>query len=238
MKHYVTEVKKIFETEYVKVFLLDEKRNAEIQSVLSDLDCVKRVNITGSNSPNNPSETLTVYPKRMYDGQTLNKRIVSFLDSYFTGVVDNSEAVRNEAHFKGILDKIINALNGARVSIVVAMSWFTNDTLLEKLVQKQNEGVDVKVAIYDDGINKKHGVDLSRLKTVYKVKAERGSIMHNKFCVIDNQVVITGSYNWTNNAETRNDENVTVQYDPKSATEYTVKYNELIKPLNQSWIYS
>lgn len=229
MKQYATEIRKTYDTEYVKVFLLDEKRNAEIQSVLSDLDCVKRVNITGSNSPNNPSETLTVYPKRMYDGQTLNKRIVSFLDSYFTGVVDNSEAVRNEAHFKDIQDKIINALNGARVSIVVAMSWFTNDTLLEKLVQKQNEGVDVKVAIYDDGINKTHGVDLSRLKTVYKVKAERGGIMHNKFCVIDNQLVITGSYNWTNNAETRNDENVTVQYDPKSATAYSVKFNELTK---------
>lgn len=232
MKQYATEIRKTYDTEYVKVFLLDEKRNAEIQSVLSDLDCVKRVNITGSNSPNNPSETLTVYPKRMYDGQTLNKRIVSFLDSYFTGVVDNSEAVRNEAHFKDIQDKIINALNGARVSIVVAMSWFTNDTLLEKLVQKQNEGVDVKVAIYDDGINKTHGVDLSRLKTVYKVKAERGGIMHNKFCVIDNQLVITGSYNWTNNAETHNDENVTVQYDPKSATEYSVKFNELIKHFN------
>lgn len=229
MNHYATEIRKTYDTEYVKVFLLDEKRNAEIQLVLSDLDCVKRVNITGSNSPNNPSETLTVYPKRMYDGQTLNKRIVSFLDGYFTGVVDNSEAVRNEAHFKGIQDKIINALNGARVSIVVAMSWFTNDTLLEKLVQKQNEGVDVKVAIYDDGINKTHGVDLSRLKTVYKVKAERGGIMHNKFCVIDNQLVITGSYNWTNNAETRNDENVTVQYDPKSATEFSVEFNELIK---------
>jgi polyhydroxyalkanoate synthesis regulator phasin len=102
MKQYATEIRKAYDTEYVKVFLLDEKRNAEIQSVLSDLDCVKRVNITSSNSPNNPSETLTVYPKRMYGGQTLNKRIVSFLDSYFCGVVDNSEAVRNEAHFEDI----------------------------------------------------------------------------------------------------------------------------------------
>lgn len=229
MKQYATEIRKTYDTEYVKVFLLDEKRNAEIQSVLSDLDCVKRVNITGSNSPNNPSETLTVYPKRMYDGQTLNKRIVNFLDSYFAGEVDNSEAVRNEAHFKGIQDKIINALSGARVSIVVAMSWFTNNALLDKLVQKQNEGVDVKLVIYDDGINKIHGVDLNRLKAVCKVKAERGGIMHNKFCVIDNQLVITGSYNWTNNAETRNDENVTVQYDPKSATEFSVEFNNLIR---------
>lgn len=229
MKQYATEIRKTYDTEYVKVFLLDEKRNAEIQSVLSDLDCVKNVNLTQSGSPNNPSETLTVYPKRMYDGDSLNKRIISFLDSYFNGVIDNSEAVRNEAHFKGIQDKILNALDKARVSIIVSMSWFTNSALLEKLVQKQNEGIDVRVVIYDDGINKKHGVDLSQLRIIYKVRAERGGIMHNKFCVIDNQIVITGSYNWTTNAETRNAENVTVQYDPKSATDYTVMFNELIK---------
>lgn len=228
MKQFTTEIRQTENNDYVKVFLLDMARNEEIKTALSDLDCVKNVNLTPSSSSNNPPMTLTVYPKRMYDGQTLNKCIVSFLDSYFSGVIDNSEAVRNEAHFKGIQDKIINALNEARVSIVVAMSWFSNNALLDKLVQKQNEGVEVRVVIYDDGINKIHGVDLSRLKTVYKVKAERGGIMHNKFCVIDNQLVITGSYNWTNNAETRNDENVTVQYDPKSATEYSVKFKELV----------
>lgn len=33
--------------------------------------------------------------------------------------------------------------------------------------------------------------------------------MHNKFCVIDKNVVITGSYNWTRQARS-NDENITV----------------------------
>jgi phosphatidylserine/phosphatidylglycerophosphate/cardiolipin synthase-like enzyme len=53
--------------------------------------------------------------------------------------------------------------------------------------------------------------------------------MHHKFCVIDNQVVLTGSYNWTTNAETRNDENVTVQKDPESATKYSLEFNKLKK---------
>lgn len=51
--------------------------------------------------------------------------------------------------------------------------------------------------------------------------------MHNKFCVIDNQVVITGSYNWSDNAEFKNDENVTVEHDPKQATKYSVEYKRL-----------
>lgn len=228
-KHFSTKVRTAFEKEYVKVFLLDESKNEEIQQELSRLEGVSKVNISHSDSHNNPHMTLTVYPKSMYDGNTLNTIISDCLNSYFEGVIDNSEAVKNEAHFNEIQNRLLSALDKARVSIIVAMSWFTNETLLAKLVQKQNEKVDVKVAIYDDGINRNHGVDLTQLKTSYKIKAERGGIMHNKFCVIDNQVVITGSYNWTNNAETHNEENITIQYDPKSATEYSVMFNNLIK---------
>ena len=34
--------------------------------------------------------------------------------------------------------------------------------------------------------------------------------MHNKFCVIDNKVLINGSYNWTYYAEDRNRENILI----------------------------
>ena len=54
--------------------------------------------------------------------------------------------------------------------------------------------------------------------------------MHNKFCVIDNQKVLTGSYNWTTNAEARNDENVLVATDNATATNYSVEFRSL-KPL-------
>lgn len=231
MKQYSTEKRKVYDTEYVKVFLLDEKRIVELQAALLKLDCVKKVNITPSESANNPKNTLTVYPKRMIDSETLEKNVISFLDSYFDGVVDNSGLVENEAHFTSIQNRLLDVLEEAKVSILLAMSWFTNDVLLKKLVQKQEMGVDVKVVIFDDGINRKHGVDLTQLETVCKLKAKRGGIMHDKFCVIDNQVVITGSYNWTKCAETRNEENITIQRDPKSATEFSVKFRELSKQI-------
>ena len=63
--------------------------------------------------------------------------------------------------------------------------------------------------------NTKHGVDLSPFEHK-AIKAERYGIMHRKFCVIDNNVLIHGSYNWTTNAETRNDEllsHAKVRYD-------------------------
>jgi len=51
--------------------------------------------------------------------------------------------------------------------------------------------------------------------------------MHDKFCVIDNQIVITGSYNWSNNAEFKNDENVTIENDPDQATRYSEEFRRL-----------
>lgn len=60
------------------------------------------------------------------------------------------------------------------------------------------------------------------------VKAERKGIMHYKFCVIDNNVTIHGSYNWPTNAETKNDEEVSVHInDANIASQYTKEFNRI-----------
>lgn len=143
------------------------------------------------------------------------------------GTVVNRKPVENEAHFQEIQNRILRALAGAKVSIRVAMAWFTNVLLRDKLIEMLGQGIDVYVAIYDDGINKKHGVDLSGIPHKF-IRGTKGGIMHNKFCIIDNQVVLTGSYNWSTNAEMRNDENITISNDPEQATKYSVKFRELI----------
>jgi len=52
--------------------------------------------------------------------------------------------------------------------------------------------------------------------------------MHEKFCVIDNVNTISGSYNWTENVEHKNDENVSIQIkDYKFASKYTKHFNEM-----------
>jgi len=144
------------------------------------------------------------------------------------GVIDRRKPVTNLAHFQNVQNQILNTLDKARVSIRVVMAWFTSKTLFNKLVEKHKQGIDVQVAIYDDGVNRKHGVDFSQLPNTMIKRGKRGGLMHDKFCGIDNQVVITGSYNWTDNAEFRNDENITVENDPEQATRYSEEYRRLI----------
>lgn len=142
-------------------------------------------------------------------------------------VVDQLPKIDNTTAFRNCQKKILDALDDAKVSIRVAIAWFTNQTIADKLIEKYHAGVDVGVLIYDDTINSKYGVDLKEVPFKL-VRADRGGIMHHKFCVIDNQTVITGSYNWSTNAEFKNDENVLISKNAnESATEFTLEYNRL-----------
>lgn len=134
--------------------------------------------------------------------------------------------VRNEAYFNHIAEQIISELDEARVSIHVCVAWFTNQRIADKLIEKFNDDVDVKVVSFDDYTNAKFGVNIEDIPHK-RIKGTRGGTMHDKFCVIDNQKVITGSYNWSDNAENRNDENAAVMHDDARASDYSVEFRRL-----------
>ncbi len=129
--------------------------------------------------------------------------------------------------FRENLDKILSVLNVARVSIDIAMAWFTNDAFLPILKEKQENGVRIRIILNHDGVNQLHGCDLSS----FCVKKRRGNsksgFMHDKLCVIDNQIVITGSYNWSENAEYRNIENIAIIEDNNIASTTSVEFQRL-----------
>ncbi|AKZ66177.1 phospholipase D-like domain-containing protein [Candidatus Palibaumannia cicadellinicola] len=52
--------------------------------------------------------------------------------------------------------------------------------------------------------------------------------MHNKFMIIDNNIIQTGSFNYTKNAEKYNAENIIIIYNrPDIANIYTQEFNKL-----------
>lgn len=51
--------------------------------------------------------------------------------------------------------------------------------------------------------------------------------MHNKFAVIDNAVTLTGSYNWTISASTKNQENILILESKAVCINYTKEFNRL-----------
>jgi phosphatidylserine/phosphatidylglycerophosphate/cardiolipin synthase-like enzyme len=52
-------------------------------------------------------------------------------------------------------------------------------------------------------------------------------ILHHKVIVIDERIVITGSYNFTNSAERDNDENLIIVDDPRLARAYLDEFERV-----------
>ena len=165
----------------------------------------------------------------MVDAIICEKEIIEELNRFFSNIIMGNMQPRNEAFFRGIENQILETLDKALTSIIVCVAWFTNPRLRDKLIEKQAEGIDVKVIIYKDGVNHSKGVDLSGLNHK-EFRGEKGGVMHEKFCVVDNVHTICGSYNWTLNAENKNDEDATFHIeDYKFASKYSKRFNEIWK---------
>jgi hypothetical protein len=118
-----------------------------------------------------------------------------------------------QSYFKNIRAEILEKLLNASSSIIVAVYWFTNNQLFEILLKKLKEGVSVELIIHNDFINNREsGLPFQRFidnggKFYF---SDGNNPMHNKFCIIDQSVLINGSYNWTYFAEEKNRENILV----------------------------
>jgi len=134
--------------------------------------------------------------------------------------------MQTEAFFENIAEKIEEEINKAQQSIYIVVAWFTNKTLFNALINKTNKGCVVKLLISNNEINLNSKNDFSLLKkgnsNVFWIGDGNSELMHNKFCVIDHNVVITGSYNWSYKAE-NNFENIVVTSDDTRLTEQFVK---------------
>lgn len=146
--------------------------------------------------------------------------------------------VTNVAYFSGIRTEIISLLKKAEKEVLIAMAWFTSNELLDAIILCQRKGVKVKLILLDDIINHcDFGVDFNKFikeqgSEFYLYPPSR-KFMHNKFCIIDRKILVTGSYNWTNYAESRNLENVVVSTDSSLIEGYIGCFNGMLDDLTK-----
>ena len=137
-----------------------------------------------------------------------------------------------ETHFSDIQSVITIELNKAKWQILVAVAWFTDDLLYNKLEDALKQGITVTLILNDDDINQFSGLNFEQLVNkgaeIYLYDSKE-DIMHQKFCIIDNNIVLSGSYNWTKRAANRNTENLIVFKNEKDTiTNFTKQFSELL----------
>jgi len=110
------------------------------------------------------------------------------------------------------LQKIVRILDNARYSLDVCVFTITNDSIEDALLNAHARGVEVRI-ISDDLQMKVRGcelVKLSRAGIDVKHDANFSKFMHHKFCIVDQYLLLTGSFNWTARAWQKNNENLIV----------------------------
>jgi PLD-like domain/Hsp70 protein len=101
---------------------------------------------------------------------------------------------------------------------------------------KISEGIKVELIIHNDYINNRDsGLSFQRFidNGGEFYFSDTFNPMHNKFCIIDNKVLINGSYNWTYYAEDRNRENILLIKDEQNTIEAFSTEFERLKSLTK-----
>ena len=135
-----------------------------------------------------------------------------------------------ESYFKHIGRHILDNTSTVTESLQIAVAWFTNDNIFNHLLDLLNRQIKIELIVVNDSINNRDsGLDFNKFIALggHFYFANSSSLMHHKFLLIDKQKLITGSYNWTYNAEYRNSENITISTDNSLIENFAKEFEKL-----------
>lgn len=123
---------------------------------------------------------------------------------------------------------LLPVLSGARRNVRFMAFAFTSQSIVDTLIELARRGISV------EGIIEERNLDIplsqyNRLKEAGIPVRKDGNpyYMHHKVFIVDDEVVVLGSYNFTGNAERINDENLLVIYNAEVARAFLNEYNRV-----------
>jgi phosphatidylserine/phosphatidylglycerophosphate/cardiolipin synthase-like enzyme len=128
-----------------------------------------------------------------------------------------------------VQDSIIELINNAEVSIYFMAFSFTSDPIGNAIRVSAKEGVVVAGVMETDQVKSNIGTEFDPFSQAGLDVFRDGNegLMHHKVMIIDESIVILGSYNFTNSAETKNDENLLVIYNEDIAAQFMDEFQRV-----------
>ncbi len=125
----------------------------------------------------------------------------------------------------GVIERIIPYVDGAQSSVRFLAFSFTDYPLAKSMIDRAAAGVDV-AGVFEKVGSETQYAELSTLYCAGVPVRQDGnpSFLHHKLIIVDNRYVITGSLNFSTNAEESNDENVIIVDNPDIAALYTQEF--------------
>ncbi len=125
--------------------------------------------------------------------------------------------------------KIIESIRLAKKTIKIAMAFFTDREIANELLFAKENGIDVSLILSSDANNESIKELLKNKIQVTTFESKGTGIMHHKFCIIDNSLLLHGSYNYTYNALNNNQESLNLTNSMSLIDEYSAIFNKLLR---------
>jgi phosphatidylserine/phosphatidylglycerophosphate/cardiolipin synthase-like enzyme len=120
---------------------------------------------------------------------------------------------------------IVKTIDASEREVLVQAYGFTHNAIAQALVRAHQRGVKVRVLLDQKSKTSNFYVIGVLVDANMMVRQDgKHAIAHNKVMVVDQAIVITGSFNFTNSAETRNAENVLILKSPDLAQQYRLQW--------------
>ena len=130
-------------------------------------------------------------------------------------------------------EKVVSMLRTCKKTLDVAIFSLTLDSIAEAILEAYQRGIKVRM-IADDECAKNKGSNVKLIASVGVPCKTDNAIyhMHHKFAVLDESVVIMGSFNWTGQAVKYNQENIFFYEDKNIASQYAQEFERLWNSFN------
>lgn len=148
---------------------------------------------------------------------------------YTTMTVDGTPL---EVYFSpddGTQDRLVELIQDAESSIDFMVYSFTSDQLAEAILERARAGVQVRGVLEEAQYKSNVGTEYDRLRAagldVWLDGNPRN--MHHKVMIIDGRILVTGSYNFSSNAEETNDENTLILSSPQIVSIFIFEFERV-----------
>ena len=120
----------------------------------------------------------------------------------------------------GCTDAILSQINRAKTEILLQAYSFTSQPIARALIQAKKRGVKISAVLDKSNRTQKYSAaTFLKNMDIPVFIDDKHAIAHNKIMIIDNRVVITGSFNFTAAAENKNAENLLILEDIPEITQ-------------------
>ena len=125
-------------------------------------------------------------------------------------------------------EKVVSMLRTCKKTLDIAIFSLTLDSIAEAILEAHQRGIKVRM-IADDECAKSKGSNVKLIASMgVPCKTDNAVYhMHHKFAVLDESVVIMGSFNWTGQAVKYNQENIFFYEDKNIASQYAQEFERL-----------